>query len=607
MCGINGGYKIGTEAVKKMVSATCHRGPDATGVRCVGDAVFGHNRLAIIDTSEKSNQPMLSPDGRYMLVFNGEIYNFKKIKNELIDWKFTSAGDSEVLLASLITYGEAALEKIEGIFSFAFYDFEKNCILLARDHLGVKPLYYQVTDSTLYFSSELKGILSVIDNPVLDLESVSQFLHFNYVPSPKTLVKNVKKLRPGHLFRFKQGKCEIESYYTPVLPTRRKVSHVEMRSVIGNEVKSQLISDRPLGVLLSGGFDSSIVLHHASQHGEMKTFSTGFEMSLGAETQYDKFNADAVLAKKTADYYGAKHTDFTITLDMIRDDMINIIEQLDEPVNSPTQISQYLLTRFIKSEGIVVALGGDGGDELWGGYIRHTAVLSAQYLQSLPKFMQSIGGSIHPKIKKMSQPLGAHIHWDLTVLNQSGSNRILKQDLPRAADYGVVEDRYLQQENMAPIEMFMRADRELWLADDSLQRTDRSSMANAVEVRVPLLGMSVVNFADSIHATSKFNIWKSKKVLKEAYSGHLPAHLYNQPKRGWMAPGAKWLRDERIEEIVRSVFTEKYYDGLSGLFDWDELQQLLTEHVETKGYHLNPIWNILVLQIWARAFNVKFK
>lgn len=608
MCGITGGFNIETQTIEKMVASTSHRGPDATGLQSLGSATFGHNRLAIIDTSDCSNQPMMSPCGRYVIVFNGEIYNFKELKKELREWNFVSEGDTEVLLAGLITWGEEMLQKLNGIFAFAFYDLEKDSVLLARDHLGVKPLYYQVFDSSLRFSSELHGMIVGMDNPKLDLESVSQFLHFNYVPSPKTLVEGVQKLRPGTLLRYGKESFEIATYYAPKKPERKNVQLSEVREVIGTEVKSQLVSDRPLGVLLSGGFDSSIVLNHASEHNTMKTFSTGFEMSIGSEGEYEKFNADAKVAKQTAAHYGCEHTDFTITLDMIRNEMVSIIERLDEPVNSPTQISQFLLTRFIREQGIVVALGGDGGDELWGGYIRHIAVLSAQYYHMLPNTLQKLGGHIHPKIKKLAQPLGPHIHWDLTVLDQAGVDRILKKSLPREQDWKVVESKYEPEEmqGLSAIDQFMRADRALWLADDSLQRTDRSSMANGVEARVPLLGMSVVNFADSIFAEEKFSIRTSKKILKDAYRGHLPNHLYNQPKRGWMAPGAKWLRDEKIEEIVRNVFSDSYYDGLSELFDWNELQILLTEHIEMKGYHLNPIWNVLVLQIWAKAHGVRF-
>lgn len=607
MCGITGGYNISKQTIEKMVEATTHRGPDATGIKTLSSVIFGHNRLAIIDTSDLSNQPMISSNERYMLVFNGEIYNFKELKKQLPNWDFKSEGDSEVLLASLVTWGEDALKKIQGIFAFGFYDREEDSVLLARDHMGVKPLYYESDGNHLLFSSELKGIIKSIHKPKLSLEAVSQFLHFNYVPSPKTLICGVHKLQPGHVLKFQKGKSITRRYYKPIKPFKKGVEGEDIQNVIGDEVTSQLVSDRPLGVLLSGGFDSSIVLHHASQSNKMKTFSTGFEMSTGAESEHGKFNADAEVAKITAKHYGSEHTSYMISLEMIREEMISIVEQLDEPVSSPTQISQFMLSRFIRQEGIVVALGGDGGDELWGGYIRHTAVLSAQYFQHLPRFIQKSLGYIHPRVAKLSQPLGADIHWNLTALDQTALKRVLKVSLPRENDKNVVKEQYNKEEfvNLSPIEQFMRADRGLWLADDALQRTDRSSMASGVELRVPLLGMPVVNFADSIYAEKKFSFHTSKEMLKDSYKGYLPDHLYKQPKRGWMAPGAKWLRDPEIEKIVRSILSEEYYDGLSELFDWKELQELLTEHISVKGYHLNPIWNILVLQVWARKFNVR--
>ncbi|MCB0368527.1 MAG: asparagine synthase (glutamine-hydrolyzing) [Bdellovibrionales bacterium] len=607
MCGINGGYNIKKEVVQRMMNSTNHRGPDASGLEEVGRAIFGHNRLAIIDTSSLSNQPMVSPDGRHILVFNGEIYNFKSLRKDLPNWNFVSNGDSEVLLASLATWGEEAINRLEGIFAFAWYDKQEDSLILVRDQSGAKPLYYAGDKDTFLFSSELKGILSTLASPKLSIDAVSQFLHFNYVPSPQTFVEGVNKIRPGHLVRFSNGIVTSKRYFYPNKPSLNKVDKSDIKSVIGKEVVSQLVSDRPIGVLLSGGLDSSIVLHHAASVEKIKTFSTSFEMSKGAESEYNKFNADAQIAKKTSEYYGCEHIDFKTTLGMIESELISVIEQLDEPISSPTQISQFLLNRFLRQEGVVVALGGDGGDELWGGYIRHTAVLTSQYFQKLPNIVQFVAKTLYPRATKLQQELGPEMHWGLTSLSQKYVNDIFKKKINRTADIKIVEQRYSEDvvSNLSPIDSFMRVDRELWLADDALHRTDRSSMASGVEVRVPLLGLSVINFADSIHAESKFNPFITKKILRQAYKGVLPEHLFNQPKRGWMAPGAKWLRDSGIEEVVRSVLNDSYYNGLSSLINWDELQKLLTSHIEGRGYHLNPIWNMLVLQIWARKYSVK--
>lgn len=607
MCGINGGYKINHETVQKMVAATNHRGPDGSAIMKSGEVVFGHNRLAIIDTSERSSQPMCSPDGQHMLVFNGEIYNFKKLKKELPQWNFTSDGDTEVLLAALATWGEKALQKIEGIFAFAWYDTDTNSVLLVKDQCGVKPLYYYQSHETLIFSSELKGILASGIDSTLNTAAVSQFLHFNYVPSPDTLVNGVHKLRPGHLLRFRDGVANVERYYNPKKPKSSTITSKEVQTVIGDEIKAQLVSDRPIGVLLSGGLDSSIVLHHAAEDRKLKTFSTGFELSKSVAHEHERFNADAILAKKTAEKYGCEHHEFIVSLAMIREELISSIENLDEPVASPTQVSQLLLNRFIRQQEVVVGLGGDGGDELWGGYIRHAAVLAAQHFQKLPTFVQASAARLHDKGEKLRQPLGACIHWGLTAVPQDAVSRVLKQSLDRSKDFQIISDRYEEDavKGLSPIEAFMQVDRELWMVDDALARTDRSSMASGVEVRVPLIGKSLVDLADSVHANKKFTILTNKKILRQAYKDVLPKHLFTQPKRGWMAPGTQWLYDKEIKSLVQEIFSDNYYSGLSALIDWEAAREILDEHTDQKIYHLYPIWNLLVLQVWASKFEVK--
>ncbi|MFT7644541.1 MAG: asparagine synthase (glutamine-hydrolyzing) [Candidatus Paceibacteria bacterium] len=607
MCGINGGYKITKAAVDKMVSSTMHRGPDATGVQSVGSVTFGHNRLSIIDTSAVANQPMLSPDGRHLLVFNGEIYNFKALRSQLPDWEFKSQGDSEVLLAALATWGESAVDRIEGIFAFAWYDADTDELVLVRDHLGVKPLYYSQLDSSLFFSSELTGLIAGSDQRILDTEAVSQFLTLNYVPSPDTLVLGIKKLRPGHLARFSKGKLEIDRYFHPIKPSKTSVSKKELVKTIGSEVTAQMVSDRPLGVFLSGGLDSSIVLHHASEIGKIKTFSSGFEMVAGSESETEKFNADATLAAQTASIYGSEHSTFSISLHDVRSELLSILGQLDEPVSNPTTVTQFFLSRFVRKDGVVVALGGDGGDELWGGYERHAITLAALYFQKLPNLIQSGVAQLHSRAGKLQTLLGPDMHSLLMMFPSDSVNKVLRKKISNKSSSDLFSERYAESEvsQLKPFEKFMRVDRESWLADDALHRTDRSSMAVGVEVRVPLLGLSVVNLADGVHDQNKLTPLTTKKILRNAYRGHLPDYLFSQPKRGWLSPGAKWLRDPIIEQQVRLVFSDSYYDGLSSLINWPEVQNMLSDHIEVKGYHLNPLWNLLTLQVWAHKNKIQ--
>ena len=606
MCGISGGYEVERDVVEKMVSSTAHRGPDATQIISVDKVTFGHNRLAVIDTSSSANQPMLSPDGRHILVFNGEIYNFKELRNRLSGWDFKSQGDSEVLLAALSTWGEKTLKEIKGIFAFAWYDLKKDQLLLVRDQLGAKPLYYAQMESSLIFSSELCGAIAGSDFRALDIESVSKFISMNYVPSPDTLVSGIKKIRAGHLVRFSRGCLKVERYFYPKEPKKKSVSKEEIRDTIGAEVSAQLVSDRPLGVFLSGGLDSSIVLHHASAETNIKTFSTAFEMVPGSESQSERFNSDADLAKKTAQIYGSNHTTFNISITDIQKDLISVLSHLDEPVSNPTAVSQYMLSKLVRDAGVVVALGGDGGDEMWGGYVRYRAALIAEYYHKSPHFIRQIVSSVYPRAAKLDVSLGADIHKELMVFPADKVNRVLRKKITNDAPLNLLKERYEEPtvSGLSSLESFIRVDRESWLADDSLHRTDRTSMAAGVEARVPLLGLPVVNLADSIHDKNKFTVLTAKKMLRQAYRGHLPEYLFNQPKRGWLSPGAKWFRDSDIEAQVRSIFSDSYYSGLSNFVDWSAVQEMLTDHIETKGYHLNPLWNLLTLQIWARKNNI---
>lgn len=607
MCGINGISESNQDLIQEMTKATARRGPDATGIFTADGISMGHNRLAIIDVSPLANQPMHSPDKRFSLVFNGEIYNFRELRAELqLHWDFKTQSDTEVLLAGYTLWGKEVLNKLKGIFVFALFDAKENSILLVRDQMGVKPLYYAIKKDVLYFSSELGGIINATEYRKLSQQSFAYYLSLNYVPSPHTLVEGISKLEPAHFLYFKDKKSHIERYWNPAVPTATSASKTELYSVLASGVKRQLVSDRPLGVFLSGGLDSSIVLHHAAQEmPHVRTFSVDFEMVKGAESEASKFNSDAMLAQKTAALYGALHTTFTLTLEDVRESLDSALRSLDEPIANATSVSQYLLSKWVREKGIVVALGGDGGDELFGGYTRHRIALGASYFQSLPLFMQKSIGAVYPQAQKLSIPFGTPFHMQVLAL-KSGKYK----DLFSIADIqGPVKDffdkKYQEDtfQNLGSIDQFMRVDRETWLCDESLARTDRTSMAFGVEARVPLLDIDVVNFADAIRGQNKFKPWSNKKILRDAYKGHLPEYLFNQPKRGWLSPGAKWLRDPVIKEYVETVFSKEYYDGLSSVIHWDAVQNMLASHCEG-GYHLYPLWNILQLQVWAKKYTI---
>ncbi len=607
MCGINGITESNRDLIVEMTKATAHRGPDATGIFTADGIAMGHNRLSIIDVSPLANQPMHSPDKRFSLVYNGEIYNYRELRTELRStWEFKTESDTEVLLAGYVRWGTDVLHKLKGIFAFGIYDAQEETLLLARDQIGVKPMYYAIKDEVLYFSSELGGVIEATGYRTLSQQSFAYYVSLNYVPSPYTLVEGISKLAPAHMLTFKNKKAVIERYWNPEVPTHQWKSSSELRAVVGQGVKRQLVSDRPLGVFLSGGLDSSIVLHHAAQEiPHVRTFSVDFEMVAGAESEAEKFNSDALLAEKTAKIYGADHTTFTLTLDDVRQSFHSALVSLDEPIANATSISQYLLSKWVREKGVVVALGGDGGDELFGGYTRHRHALGASYFQQLPTFMQKGIGVVHKQTRKLSTPLGVPFHMQVLALKPDKYRNVFYTDNFGGAVKTFFEARYKDSEmvQLHPIDQFMRVDRESWLSDESLARTDRTSMAFGVETRVPLLDIDVVAFADSIIGQHKFKPWSNKKILRDAYKGYLPEYLFTQPKRGWLSPGAKWLRDPVIRKYAESVFSSEYYDGLSSIIHFDAVQDMFKVHCEG-GYHLHPLWNILQLQVWAKKYRI---
>lgn len=609
MCGINGGYNITSSQIASMVQATSHRGPDAVGIQSFGPVYFGHNRLSIIDVDARSNQPMSTPDGMHHLVFNGEIYNFQELKKTLPKWNFKTSGDTEVLLALLATEGISALAKLHGMFSFGWYDLEKDELYLVRDQMGVKPLYYTHVTSGIAFSSELNGMLAIQTSRNLNFDALGHYFSGNYVPSPLSMIETVRKLPAGHHLKFKNGQISLVRYYQPGIPEKKGLDITEIYKVTENTVTQQLVSDRPVGIFLSGGLDSSIVLHHAAKAGPVKTFTTSFEMVAGGESEYEKYNADAQIAKRTALVYGATHTDIPISINTIREQLIELVAKLDEPIANAITPTQLLLSQTVRQTGVVVALGGDGGDELWGGYDRHVAVLAAQKFQSMPLALQKAFASMHSKIANLRIPTGSPLHQKLTIFPESNFNQVLKIPLSNNPSKSLLEQKYQEEryKYLPAIDAFMRVDRSLWLADDALQRSDRTSMAVGLEVRVPLLGLPIVTLADSIFGEAKFSPWQTKALLRKAYLKHLPSYLFNQPKRGWMAPGAKWFRDKEIGNQIRSVFSSSFYDGLDKLVDWQKVQVLMDDHVSAKTYALNPLWNLFVLQIWAQKHKIKFE
>lgn len=615
MCGINGFTFSNPSLIKKMNDATAHRGPDETG-EWIGQGIsLGHNRLAIIDLSPRGHQPMWDAKQEVVIVFNGEIYNYQELRQELeSEYVFNSASDTEVILNAYKKYGPECVKKFNGIFAFAIWDTRTQELILARDQAGVKPLYYHASNGQIIFSSEIKGILEHDLPREVDKTAFNLFFQLLYIPEPFTMFVGIQKLPAAHYAVLKPGSnLQLVKYWEPGQCAPR-VSYsktvLELRDVFRDSVKRQLISDRPVGIFLSGGLDSTAVLGAAAEfhQGKIKTFSVGFSGS-GDDP---KFNADLELARQTAAFYKTDHTELIIGPQDLWAEIKNLAWHLDEPNFNPTAGAMYLLARKAK-ESVAVVLGGDGADELFGGYPRYyySAWISAYARlgksgQVLARWLGKLGYR-DVSAKLQLPPTEARI---LAFLAQKPEHlrQILETKifLPNVAAE-ILHKKYFQEKTTwSDFEnYFMKIDREGWLVDESLHRTDTMAMAQGVEARVPILDYRLIELSEQIPLSWKLSLlqtpgnFQGKKIWKDAILPYLPAHLLSQPKRGWFTPAAKWLRTD-LKEPVAAVLAEAKAN--TEFFNPEGIEQMWQDHLSQKKYNLNSIWAIVMWQLWYNRF-----
>lgn len=626
MCGINGFTFSDPDALRRMHLCTKHRGPDQEGFYAEGVSAFGgetsdislaHNRLSIIDLSEGGRQPMRTPDGRYTIVFNGEIYNYQEIKSELemLGESFISKSDTEVLLHAWAKWGNEALPKLNGIYAFAIWDEQEKSLILARDSMGTKPLYYyhDSIGKRLIFSSEIKAILTHGMKREVDPVAFSLYARMMYVPGERTMFKGIKKLPQGSFGIYQSESFEIKPWFEisrkdSINSYQEAVEGVRIRTV--DAVRRQLVSDRPLGVFLSGGIDSTAVLgimRDLQPSGIIKTFTIGYDSKVDSE----KFNADAKIAKKSAEHFNAEHHQFILSAQDTIDHMEKVVWHMDEPIANHIQPSTFLIAKYAKPE-ITVALGGDGGDELFAGYPRYW------YLQNAPALLSWMPRSIARPLSdrfKIIQKLTAKTQSEkfrlYQGLNEDRSRLLISKDnLNLSEDHGKEAMAMMLENVFSQIGKhddetsdFLEADLRTWLPDESLVRTDKLSMAHALEARVPLLDLELVKYAFRI--PSKFKLGtkeQGKKVFIDAMRPFLPEHTLKEKKRGWMSPSAKWIREEPMLSWVKEVLSPSYAPGSEEFLDFDGLERILDQHLKKEVYGLHELWLAITFQIWYRQF-----
>ena len=635
MCGIAGIFALNDQG-KKLLSKTNDaiqtlnkRGPDAHGVYQHGCVSLGHTRLSIIDTSEASAQPMTDVSGRYTIVYNGEFYNYKSVRKELQadGVKFSSEGDTEVLLQLYIKQGERCVEKVNGFFAFAIYDKEEQSLFVARDRLGIKPLLYFQDEDKIIFASELKALIQYEIPREIDHVSLFTYLQLNYVPAPYTMLNNVKKLEPG---------CSLTVSNQEILPPKRyyeiaynpsKTVDVEVDNYqsakdtlykkMDQAVEIRLVSDVPLGTFLSGGIDSSIITSLAAQKvSGLSSFSIGFK----DEPFFDETEFARLLAKKA----GTKHTVFEVSNKDLFENLENVLDYFDEPFADSSAIAVYILCQQTKGH-ISVALSGDGADEIFSGYNKHMAEYRArnpgfkeQLVKSLSPIIDKIPQSRNSSISNLSRQLskfssGAKLgnklrYWQwATIIDEEEANYLIKEKksnrLQRLSDDGFSykkrKECFLNTiQKTGDINDVLLTDMNLVLQNDMLKKVDCMSMANSLEVRTPFLDHDVVDYAFSLPVDFKINRSTRKKILIDTFGHLLPQELLNRPKKGFEVPMLKWLRTDLKPMIEHDLLGDNFIEQ-QGIFNGEAIVNL-----KAKLFSNNPgdsaatVWAIIVFQYW---------
>lgn len=503
-------------------------------------------------------------------------------------------------------YGHDCVKKLNGIFAFAIWDTRSQELFLARDHVGVNPLYYTVVNKGLIFSSEIKAILvhPTVERAV-DGEAFNLYMQLLYTPTPRTMFKNIFKLPPASYLIWKDGQFKIEKYWEVTdfsNLTSRSEARDTIKDLFRDSVKHQLISDRPVGVFLSGGIDSTAVLGATKEFhsGRVKTFSVGFKDS----TDPTKFNADVELARQTAKYYGTDHHELMIGPDDIQDNLEKIAWHLDEPNSNPTAGAMFLLSAMAKRD-VAVVLGGDGGDELFGGYPRYYYSRIISQYQRLPRLLQ-LSSESKFKLKPGAERMVAFLAQKTDILS-----RVIKPEILSYPAQSYLEQNYFSNAEKKSGEdfekYFMHVDRQSWLVDESLLRTNKMCLGWGLEPRVPILDHRLVELANRIPTAWKLSTWKhrpsqfqGKDIWREAIKDYLPSHILHQQKRGWFTPMAKWLRTPKMRDYVSDILSPGRLNA--DYFNVGEVQKVWQDHLNSKQYNLAIIWAIVMWQLWYEEF-----
>ncbi len=626
MCGITGVYAFSDKGrdnfrnIKKSVMSLNMRGPDTSGFVEKGKACLGHSRLSIIDLSDAASQPFSDVTGRYTIVFNGEIYNYKEHREYLVKkgLPLKTQSDTEVLLYLYIIEGVNCLKKLNGFFSFAVYDSREDTLFIARDRIGIKPLLYYYDKNKLLFASEMKALIELGIPKNIDKTSLSQYFQFNYIPSTFTIFENVKKLEPGHYIYISNNITKKQQYYKINYNRNRNTdlsydqAKTKLKELISESIKLRMISDVPLGSFLSGGVDSSIIVAEASKLTDnLNTFSIGYK----DEPFFDETHYAELVAEK----FKTNHHVFKLTNDELYDNLHKVLDYIDEPFADSSALAVHILSMHTRKH-VTVSLSGDGADELFSGYNKHKAhfeamqgglkssLIKAGYplWNALPKSRNSKSTNTIRQLQKFAEGLrldAKERYWRwASVYSEKSANNLFQiqvslNDLCKRKNN--ILKHILPRETVTDI---LYTDMQLVLVSDMLHKVDSMSMANSLEIRTPFLDHNIVDFVFSLPDSYKINSTMRKRILQDAYRDELPSDIYKRPKHGFEVPLLSWFRNELKDELFNNYLNDDFIVK-QNIFNLTEIkklkEQLFSNNLGDIQYHL---WALLVFQHWWKKY-----
>ncbi len=625
MCGICGVYNysdsvgpVQEDLVWRMCNKIAHRGPDDAGVYAKGAVGIGNRRLSIIDLS-RGHQPIFNEDATVVIVYNGEVYNYKEIQKDLIKRGhiFTTDCDTEMILHAYEEWGPACLDKFNGMFAFAIWDEGKKQLFLARDRLGIKPLFYSLEGGSFSFGSEIKCILESdkIDKKI-DFVAMSHYFSLGYVPTPHTIFKGISKLPPGHYILCNSNGVSIQKYWDVSFQKKRKGQLEdlceEFIDLLKKSVRLRLISDVPIGAFLSGGIDSSLIVAMMSATSDMapRTFSIGFDDAVYDESPY---------SFHVAKQYNTIHQNTVVKAD-IGEVLGQIVEAFDEPFADDGAIPCFHVCRETRRQ-VKVALSGLGGDELFGGYHRYLGFQVSQFVSKLPLAQLGIwpklvsklpesreGGYFVDRLKRFTDAMAfppdeRYINYLFMMDDARRKNFFSKQYLEEIGQGSVFDEYapiYNSEKSDFEIDKAYYLDLKTYLSEDVLALTDRMSMWHALEVRVPFLDHNLVEFSASLDPRLKINKLAMKDFLKKSAKPYLDPVILDKRKQGFVGPLPLWLMRD-LKDYTLEVLSESNLKR-HGFFNYNTVKQILSEHMERKRKHETLIWALLVFEQWHRTY-----